>query len=61
METRKEKDFYKALVSGIPKRPVPGWLSLDIDHMTGTVANQPGEEDLESDIDTRLIVEYYSR
>lgn len=61
VETRKEKDFYKALVSGIPKRPVPSWLTLDIDHMTGTVISQPAEEDLESDIDTRLIVEYYSR
>ncbi len=61
IETRKEKDFYKALVSGIPKRPVPGWLSLDIEQMTGTVVSQPAEEDLESGIDTRLIVEYYSR
>ena len=61
VETRKEKDFYKAQVSGIPKRPVPGWLSLDIEQMIGTVVSQPAEEDLESGIDTRLIVEYYSR
>ena len=61
MESRKEKDFYKALVDGIPKRPVPSWLTLDIDEMTGTVATLPADDDLEAGIDTRLIVEYYSR
>lgn len=61
IETRKEKDFYKALVDGIPKRPVPSWLTLDIDEMAGTVATLPADDDLQAGIDTRLIVEYYSR
>ncbi len=61
IESHKEKDFYKALTDGIPKRPVPSWLTLDIDHMTGTVATLPADDDLDASIDTRLIVEYYSR
>ena len=60
-ESQKQKDFFKALTEDIPKRPVPQWLALDTDAMTGSVSSLPSEEDLESAIDTRLIVEYYSR
>ena len=60
-ESRKEKDFFKALTEGIPRRPVPQWLSLDINTMTGTATGVPSPEDLTSNIDTRLIVEFYSR
>ena len=60
-ESHKERDFFKVLTDEIPKRPVPQWLSLDTTDMTGRVATLPTEEDLESAIDTRLIVEYYSR
>ena len=60
-EAHKQKDFFKALTDGIPRRTVPGWLNLDISNMTGTVVNLPGDEDVMATIDTRLIVEYYSR
>jgi small subunit ribosomal protein S4 len=60
-ESHKERDFFKAFTEDIPKRPVPQWLSLDTANMSGTVAALPAAEDLEQAIDTRLIVEYYSR
>lgn len=60
-ENRKEKDFYKELIKDVPKKPVPQWLALDTGSMKANVASPPTEEDLESAIDTRLIVEYYSR
>ena len=60
-ENRKEKDFYKELIKDVPKKPVPQWLALDTSSMTANVASPPTQEDLESTIDTRLIVEYYSR
>jgi small subunit ribosomal protein S4 len=60
-ESRTQRDFFKAISEDIPKRPVPQWLSLDPNTMTGTVSSLPTERDLESAIDTRLIVEYYSR
>ena len=60
-ESHKQRDFFKALTDNIPKRPVPQWLSLDTDEMTGTVASLPAEDDLTTAVDTRLIVEYYSR
>ncbi len=60
-ESHKQRDFFKALTEDIPKRPVPSWLDLDTNNMTGNVSSVPNEEDLESAIDTRLIVEFYSR
>ncbi len=60
-ESRTQREFFKAISEDIPKRPVPQWLSLDPNTMTGTVSSLPTEVDLESAIDTRLIVEFYSR
>jgi small subunit ribosomal protein S4 len=60
-ESNKQKDFFKELTDEIPKRPVPQWLALDVGAMTGRAASLPTDEDLETLIDTRLIVEFYSR
>jgi ribosomal protein S4 len=56
-----QRDFAQAVKEGIPKRTIPRWLELDIDAMKGRVANLPEESDTETAIDTRLIVEFYSR
>ena len=60
-ESHKEREFFGTLTKDIPKRPVPQWLTLDVNTMTGTVSSLPSEEDLESAVNTRLIVEFYSR
>ena len=60
-ESHKQRDFFKALTENIPKRPLPQWLTLDTGTMTGRAVSLPSAEDLESSIDMRLIVEYYSR
>ena len=57
----KTTDFYKDRIEGIPKRPVPGWLALNQDDMTGQVTSLPADEDLKETINSRLIVEFYSR
>lgn len=56
-----EKDFVKVLTDGIPKRPVPGWLSLDVGKLEGTVTALPESTDIDTKIQTRLIVEFYSK
>ena len=53
--------FIEALTDGIPKRPVPQWLSLDSENLTGQVVSLPSASDIELGIDSRLIVEFYSR
>ena len=60
-ESVKNTDFYRDRTDGIPKRPIPSWLSLNINDMTGEVVALPADEDLTQAINSRLIVEYYSR
>lgn len=60
-ESVKQSDFYKERTDGIPKRPLPSWLTLNQDDMVGQVMSMPPDEDLQQAIDSRLIVEFYSR
>ena len=60
-ESVKSTDFFKERTDGIPKRPIPAWLDLDRSEMSGRVMSLPADEDLAQTIDSRLIVEFYSR
>ena len=60
-ESDKTTDYFADRTDGIPKRPVPEWLMLDQTDMTGRVMNMPADEDLQQAINSRLIVEFYSR
>ena len=57
----KTTDFYAGRIDGVPKRPVPAWLTLDSGDMVGTVVSLPADQDLQAIVDSRLIVEFYSR
>ena len=56
-----QRGFVQELIAGIPKRPVPNWLSLDTNTITGLVLSLPEPSDTDAGLDTRLIVEHYSR
>ncbi len=60
-ESTKSSDFYKDRTEGIPKRLIPGWLAFNQDDMSGQVTSLPADEDLQESINSRLIVEFYSR
>ena len=60
-ETIKSTDYFKERTDGIPKRPVPAWLELNQSEMSGRVMSLPADEDLRQTLDSRLIVEFYSR
>ncbi|PKB64071.1 MAG: 30S ribosomal protein S4 [SAR202 cluster bacterium Io17-Chloro-G2] len=60
-ESDKATDYYKERTDGLPKKPVPAWLMLDTTEMSGQVISMPADEDLKQTIDSRLIVEFYSR
>ena len=53
--------FSKDLTEGLPKRPVPTWLALDVENLTGQVLSVPVISEIDTGIDSRLIVEFYSR
>ena len=54
-------DFIAALTEDLPKRPVPSWLNLDTAKLTGQVLSLPEGVDVDIGIDSRLIVELYSK
>jgi len=54
-------EFIQTLTDGLPKRPVPIWLRLDTSNLKGEVASMPDLSDIETGIDSRLIVEFYSK
>lgn len=60
-ESIKSTDFFKERTDGIPKRPIPAWLDLNQSEMSGRIMSLPSDEDLQKTIDSRLIVEFYSR
>ena len=60
-DSDKTSDYFKERTDSIPKRPVPPWLALDMTDMSGKILNLPADEDLQQSINSRLIVEFYSR
>ena len=60
-ESLKTTDFYAERTNGLPKRLVPTWLALDVSEMSGRVVSLPADDQLPSALDSRLIVEFYSR
>ena len=53
--------FITELTQDIPKRPVPAWLKLDQKDLTGEVIGAPDASEVDSGLDLRLIVEFYSK
>ena len=60
-ESSKAKDFFKMITESGPQASIPAWLSLEVATMTGRVMSLPQVTDANMGVDTRLIVEYYSR
>ena len=41
--------------------PVPDWLTVDRDNLTGSVAHIPSRDEMQPMVNEQLIVELYSR
>lgn len=54
-------EFIQTLTDGLPKRPVPIWLRLDVANLKGEVASMPDTSEIDTGIDSRMIVEFYSK
>ncbi len=52
---------YEVAKEQIASRPVPAWLSVDGEKMTGRVLSAPTIEDIAPTFDPATIVEYYAR
>ena len=60
-ETSTKSEYYKQLVESIKGKAVSSWLSLDKESLVGQVSSLPTPDDIETKIDGKTIVEYYSR
>lgn len=57
----RENEYVKALAGALPRRPIPGWLNLDAANLQGTVTRIPAAQDMDVNVEPRLIVEFYSK
>ena len=55
------KPLFSGLVAKLKKYNPPTWLSLNKESLSANVLNMPTKEDIESNVDLQMIVEYYSR
>lgn len=60
-EKSRDIPFFAALKESGAKRPIPSWLELDAENLSGKVVALPQREDIDLTIEEHLIVEYYSR
>jgi len=59
-KSKRSKNF-KDLGERLKKFSPPGWFNLDVNDLSGKVLHQPGTEDIQTNINIQMIVEYYSR
>jgi small subunit ribosomal protein S4 len=55
---------FKPIVAAVEAsggKGIPSWLSFDVNNLKGGVVNAPNRDDIDTDIQESLIVEYYSR
>ncbi len=60
-DTSRDMPNFKELREQGVNKPVPKWLELDTENLTGKIAAMPQRDDIDLTIEEHLIVEYYSR
>ncbi len=61
IEKSRKLSIFQENVAGIERRGIPGWLELDPKALKGSIKQPPSREDIQLDINERLIVELYSK
>ncbi len=61
-EKSKSSGLFKAASENVGRRrQTTNWITVDSDNLTAAIDADPAEDDIDTTIDTRMIVEYYSR
>ena len=60
-EGSRKRTYFKDLSAVAEDKNVPTWLSRDLKTLSGTVLRLPERSEIDSNLNERLIVEYYSR
>ncbi len=60
-ERAQNMGLYKIIVADLRRKPLPNWLSLDVETVTGKVEALPEPTEMDVKVDDRMIVEFYAR
>ncbi len=61
-EKSKKSGLYEAANENVGRRrQATNWITVDTENLTAAIDAVPAEDDIDTTIDTRMIVEYYSR
>jgi len=55
------KKIFQNLSQTIQKHELPAWLSFDIEKMEGKIIRKPTKDDVKTQFDLKMIIEFYSR
>jgi small subunit ribosomal protein S4 len=54
-------EYFKTVSETLTRKPVPRWLELDPNALSGRIADRPTRQDIDINLNEALVVEYYSR
>jgi small subunit ribosomal protein S4 len=57
----KENEYFKLVRESLARKSVPRWLELDIANLRGRVLALPEREDIDTNVNEQLVIEFYSR
>lgn len=60
-EKSKKSKHFKELTEKIKKYQAPGWVNLDQKELSGKILHEPGMNEIQSNFNIQMIVEFYSR
>ena len=60
-ERAQNMGLYKIIVADLRRKPLPNWLSLDVETVTGKGEALPEPTEMDVKVDDRMIVEFYAR
>ena len=57
----RDSEYFKMVVPSMAKKTIPKWLSLEPDGFSGRALAVPSREEIDTNVNEQLVVEYYSR
>ena len=61
MPKARQLEYFKIVQESLARKSRPAWIELDAAQMSGRVLNLPGRDEIETNVNEQLIVEFYSR
>jgi small subunit ribosomal protein S4 len=53
--------YFKDLAKDLSRKSVPSWMSLNPQALSGKIVSEPTRQEIDTDLQEQLIVEFYSR